>query len=70
MLDGDQAEPPLKGDAVHEWQTSDLMTTLPAELWLDAAAMLDLRGTLFPSVVPSSTKARNDSSSDTTCFPA
>ncbi len=37
------------GDAGVEWQRSDLTATLPAGLQLDAATMLELRGTLFSS---------------------
>ena len=59
-LDGDHAVPPPHGgDALYDWHTADLVTTLPAELRLDPAAIMGLRGTLFPSVKSAYTKARN-----------
>ena len=46
------------GDAHDDWQQSDLVATLPAGLQLDAATMLDLRGTLFPVGDYDGSKAR------------
>ena len=46
-----------RGDSYGEWQRSDLTATLPARLQLDAATMLELRGTLFSGDEPASTQA-------------